>query len=376
MFITTSKIQAGEIDTINFYLDIETDNAEFVSNIEIMLEIATNQLLAQGYNINFVDTLSNANIAVFAPRLPPEGHNPETNHLIIEPLTPQILLPSTILFENSEYSVDFFSLSTLTQEDYEERGLLNIVVGLATYSVGDCSNADLMIEIRQSSSLANYAINFYYGNCMLLIGDYESAFQGFRNGGASLAAGGGTVVNSKHASINYVWTSLQLAPDLVDIEYVTYIRDYLLNCGYEIYCQGRENEEQQVDLTSRRARLLALTFDYDWAIADLDRAIEIAEDNNFDNQTLAELYTIRGEIIFLIYEWDRVEENFNMAIELDPDYAPAYFQRGILFYTMTRREYALSDFETYLELEPDGIHAEEAQANIESIQIEIEALNG
>ena len=34
-----------------------------------------------------------------------------------------------------------------------------------------------------------------------------------------------------------------------------------------------------------------------------------------------ERHVQRGQIIMLLYEWDRVEANYTAAIELDPDYA-------------------------------------------------------
>jgi len=133
-------------------------------------------------------------------------------------------------------------------------------------------------------------------------------------------------------------------------------------------------EPSLVYLLSVRAQLYALALDYNSAIADIDEAITLAEENELSNETLAELYTIGGEIIFLIYEWDRVEDNFDTAIELNPEYDRAYFQRGVLFYTMARREDALADFQTYLDIQPNGIYAEEAQSYSESIEIELEAL--
>ena len=62
------------------------------------------------------------------------------------------------------------------------------------------------------------------------------------------------------------------------------------------------------------------------------------------------------------------------AVEADPNYADAYFYRGVLFYTQGPREQALADFERYLELAPDGEHAEEAAKYIENIKVELEAL--
>lgn len=54
-----------------------------------------------------------------------------------------------------------------------------------------------------------------------------------------------------------------------------------------------------IELHTRRAQLYALAFDYDSAIADMDAAIELAEANNVSDTQLAELYTLREEIIAL-----------------------------------------------------------------------------
>ena len=122
----------------------------------------------------------------------------------------------------------------------------------------------------------------------------------------------------------------------------------------------------------KRAQIFALTFDYTSAIQDLDRAIELIE----YEPMLPEAYKQRGDIIMLIYEWNRALEDYNTAIELDPDYSEAYYRRGILLYTMVEREDAIVDFEKYLALDRDGEFAESAQEYIHSIQIELDALGG
>ncbi|MBC8171042.1 MAG: hypothetical protein H7X77_05205, partial [Anaerolineae bacterium] len=54
----------------------------------------------------------------------------------------------------------------------------------------------------------------------------------------------------------------------------------------------------------------------------------------------------------------------------------AYFYRGILYYTVVvDRDKALPDFERYLELAPDGIHAAEAAQYQADIQAQLDALN-
>ena len=45
-------------------------------------------------------------------------------------------------------------------------------------------------------------------------------------------------------------------------------------------------------------------------------------------------------MVILLYEWDRVLENYNTALEIDPDYTPAYYFRGILYYSVLAREEA------------------------------------
>jgi tetratricopeptide (TPR) repeat protein len=245
-------------------------------------------------------------------------------------------------------------------QDTEIASTINAITGFTLYILGDCQQAlPYLTSDKASGEEANLAavMSFYAGNCSLILGEYQDAVAYFTS---VLDANYGNHLPSLN---NMAWAYLQMGSP----EYATSIFDFAIENTAESYLPT---------LFSHRAQLYALAFDYDSAIADIDSAIESAEENDFDNITLAELYTLRGEIIFLIYEWDRVLDNFNYAIELDPSYAPAYFQRGILYYTMAQRELALADFETYLELIPEGEYAEQAQDNIESIQIEIDTLGG
>jgi tetratricopeptide (TPR) repeat protein len=130
------------------------------------------------------------------------------------------------------------------------------------------------------------------------------------------------------------------------------------------------------DILIARARFHALNFDYDAAMTDIDNVIDRDPEN-------AELYLIRGQIRMLLYEWDAVMHDYNTALELDANYADAYYARGVLFYTVAGvgdsdvnalKKKAIDDFERYLTLAPDGLHAAEATQYIEQIQGELAAL--
>jgi len=200
---------------------------------------------------------------------------------------------------------------------------------------------------------------FYMGNIKILQEDYESALNYFnhtRSNGSD---------DARRASINMAWIFWQQGDTNAAMNLLNRLLSYERVNGHV----GIETE-----LVATRASFFALNFDYTSALEDMNTAIELAEENNFSNDFLARLYTQRGEIILLIYEWDRALENFDAAIQLKPDYAPAHFQRGVLLYTLAQREGAMQSFEQYLHLAPNGQQADDAQSYLESINNELEAL--
>lgn len=131
--------------------------------------------------------------------------------------------------------------------------------------------------------------------------------------------------------------------------------------------QHTQSAELQADALARRSYLLSLAFDYEAAIQDIDRAIEMYPQN-------PEYHLRRGQVIMLLYEWDNVMASYNTALELRPDYADAYFYRGVLFYSVLERRLALADFKKYLSLTPGGLLTEQAEQYIRSIQQELSSL--
>lgn len=173
-------------------------------------------------------------------------------------------------------------------------------------------------------------------------------------------------------SVNLAWTYVQLGRNEDANRVMTNLINLARHTGTGTFYQFRDEPHYRlrflVENLTRRAQIYALMFDYDAAIADMDRAIVLQPLN-------PRLYLIRGQLILLIYEWDRVLADYNRAISLRPDFADAYFYRGILLYTQHSSEQALVDFQHYIELAPNGEFSEQAMQYIEAIEHEQEALN-
>jgi tetratricopeptide (TPR) repeat protein len=251
---------------------------------------------------------------------------------------------------------------------------INPLTIMSLYLLNHCDLIEDFINAAPQDEGQDYptrlAVKEIRANCAILDGDYPLAQEILESAELSLWW---LKYPLEQVSAKLAWLYLQNGQTEEAIELmngtVTYSNEYISSSDGTLQIPS-------VTALTLRAQIYALAFDYDSAIADMDEAIAVAEEYELANNRLAHLYTERGKIIFLLYEWDRVLENFNHAIELDPNYAPAYFERGVLYYTMTQRENALADFQHYLELEPDGLHAEEAAQYIESIEIELEALGG
>jgi tetratricopeptide (TPR) repeat protein len=122
-----------------------------------------------------------------------------------------------------------------------------------------------------------------------------------------------------------------------------------------------------------RAQRHALVSRYADAVADLTAALEL-------DPTAPVLYVLRGQMYLYLYEWDAVLTDYNAALELDPGYADAYFYRGVLYASILQtgidlRDEALSDFQQYLDLAPNGDHAAESAAYIDTLQSAQDAID-
>lgn len=295
---------------------------------------------------------------------------------------PATLAPSRILFARYEF-LPLLQHIPIHPDDSTYPTITNLITALGLYTIERCDIALLYFEradqgltliLQHSQNLPEIALaaqikrymGLFWGNCALLAGDYEHAAAQF------------TISSETHNQVNYApepptnlaWTLLQMGKP----------EEAFDDAVWRVITRG--TSKAQAIALSRRAQLYALNFDYINAINDLDQAIEIALElaasDLFTDAGLAELYTLRGQMIMLTYEWDRALADYNSAIELEPDYPDAYFHRGVLYYSnyvQVEYELARTDFEYYLQLAPYGAYAQQAADYIADIDAQLEALS-
>lgn len=236
---------------------------------------------------------------------------------------------------------------------------LDTLTGWILYAAGQCQaalsylkdsvDANAFEEISGAS-----ALNFYIGNCLLEKEDYTGALELFD---AIIRYDDDDRLLHSAPYINAIWANITMGHD----DQVQFRLDT------DSLEHAQDAAEQPIRI--HRARLYALAFRFDDALALINTAIEAAPDDGA-------LFIERGQIRMLLYEWDQVAEDYTTAISLNPELTEAYFHRGVLYYSILEREQALADFETYLQQEPDGTHAAAATNYADAIRAELDALDG
>jgi tetratricopeptide (TPR) repeat protein len=92
------------------------------------------------------------------------------------------------------------------------------------------------------------------------------------------------------------------------------------------------------------------TGDYDSAISEYDRAIQLNPNN-------IEAYTYRGNAYDSKGDIDRAISDFDQAIQLDPSYGKAYINRGVAYIVKGDLDRAISDLNKAIQLDPSSYAA-------------------
>ncbi|MGI6425247.1 MAG: tetratricopeptide repeat protein [Tepidanaerobacteraceae bacterium] len=90
--------------------------------------------------------------------------------------------------------------------------------------------------------------------------------------------------------------------------------------------------------------------DYKSALGEYNLAVQLAPD-------LAPLYIERGQVYSRLKNYDKALDDLNKAIRLDSELTIAYLVRGKLLNLLNQREDALKDLNLVLEKEPSNINA-------------------
>lgn len=351
-------------EIIPFYYHTNANSNEAV---DLFFEVFTATLANYDLILDFVDNPDDAEVDLFLDLL--SDDTPSTVFAVtINTTYPQPTNDiSPILHPRGETV-----FASLYHENDEATKVLvaTILYGHARYEDAlDVLNA---IELSNQDVTGTYfRKSLLQGDCHLLLGDYENALLAYQR------AYEWDLAYMSQPTLPLVtdiaWVHLQLnQPD----EAFALMQSTLDSYQAHPYSQYPYAVLVIVNTLTNRAQLYALALEYDLAIADMDNAIQLAESDTdaFSSTDLAELYVLRGQIVILLYEWDRVLGDYNTAIALDSDYTPAYYYRGLLYYSVLEREDALADFEHYLSIAPNGDFADSAQIYADSIRVELEAL--
>lgn len=265
---------------------------------------------------------------------------------------------------------------------------VNYLTGAALYAANRCQDATPFfesalqtvgqVEPENGIYYGNMALEFYLGNCALVAGNYTEAISHYENGIVNFPPFWD--VKSTYPAINLSWVYLHEN----DTDNAFETADFALSSVTYWASVTPSASLFLVKVLSLHAQLNMLASRFSDALVDLDRAIQFSTNPEIvrhpSKYLLVTLYDLRGQAYRALYEWDSALADFNSALELDPAYAEAYYQRGLLYASIlqTGAEFydeALADFQHYLELAPEGEHAAEAAQYITDLQSQQQSLN-
>ena len=118
-------------------------------------------------------------------------------------------------------------------------------------------------------------------------------------------------------------------------------------------------------LSAEKLKMLIAKGDYDRALQDYTKAIDLKPND-------AEAYNNRGGAYYLKEEYESAIVDFTKAIQLKPDYAEAYNNRGGAYYLKEEYESAIIDFTKAIDLKPDYAIAYNNRGRAYGVKDEVE----
>ena len=121
-----------------------------------------------------------------------------------------------------------------------------------------------------------------------------------------------------------------------------------------------------------KGRAAVLSYNYADAIDDLKKArsLEDGKDPRFHAQLLLDLATAyfeQGQSTNNTNDYSMAADLLGQAIQSDPSLAVAYFNRALVFESLTFYPLAKEDWERYLKLDPSGAWSDEARSHLREV---------
>jgi tetratricopeptide (TPR) repeat protein len=320
---------------------------ELVVSLESQLQTAFEN---EGIEIVLTNDPENANIYVILDLVS------EQTNLYIDVIAsnpPHTLLPSEFLVP---HIFGQLPLSGAPDDPLLTGTAVQIIVGMGAYTLGDCDTVTTQFTASQpaSGSLGLFGhqviayTNFYLGNCALVAEDYDSAAAFYQANMDIYQEHNFDQYYRIEASVNLAW--------------VTYLAGETETAfGLLEINPPHHAEWMGVYPLLMRSNLYAQEMDYESAIADSNAAAKITPDN-------PALYIWNARIMMLMEAWDDALHEIGYVNKMSKDRHPeAIFYEGLIFYETGRTADALPLFQAYLQVEPEGRRATNAQEYIDLI---------
>lgn len=162
------------------------------------------------------------------------------------------------------------------------------------------------------------------------------------------------------------WVNVDNMEGLAAGNYVLelFVNGALLQTG-EFVVEGRSSAEADATALYEEGLQHYRAGDHQRAITLFSQAIELAPD-------YAIAYNDRGVALMSLGEYERAAADYAEAIALDPNYVLAYNNRGWAYYKLGNYKQALADLNQAIELDPDSVQAYYNRASVYEAQGELE----
>ena len=137
----------------------------------------------------------------------------------------------------------------------------------------------------------------------------------------------------------------------------------------EIYDDYLEENPDDAPVYAFRAQVHAALNNMEAAFADIKTALDTVT----DEMTAGQILVLRAELHVRERDVDAAFDDLDEAISRSPDYALAYYNRGILHDGLGQTERALADYTQAVELAPDVVNPYLRRARIYTLQDDLQA---